>query len=579
MFGKTIREAPKDAQLESHKLLVQAGFIRESVAGRFYFLPLGMRVRQKLMQIIREEMNKIGGQEMITPALHPIELWEETNRTEAVNFELMQIKDRRGAGFALGGTAEEMLVDLVRKFQISYKEMPFTLYQFSPKFRDEMRARGGLLRVREFLMKDAYSFDTDEEAFKKTYQDEWEAYSAIFKRVELDAKPVAADGGYIGGDYCHEFIVDCGAGESRYLEAEDGSYCAHEDIAEFSMRDENMDENEEEFKIIDQPEWVHTMDDNVKHYKKDPMYFLKNVVYKNFEGDIVIVTIRGDMEVNKIKLKNLLGENAELEEATDEDLAKIGTKTGYVHSWGHKFLKPEKTKSGKRDAKVIYIADNSLKTIKNFIGGQKEEKTDSINVNYGRDFKHEIEGDTAMAQAGFLAPNGKSKLVEKQGVEVGNIFQLGYHYTNKMANALFTDKDGKRQKYYMGCYGIGVDRTLATVIEMHNDDKGIIWPKSIAPYHVQFITLGNEQDILNQAENLYKTLVEENIEVLWDDRDERPGEKFADADLIGIPLRIVLSKRSIENGGVEIKFRTEKDSKIIGIDEILDFVKKYVSEG
>jgi prolyl-tRNA synthetase len=355
IFGKSLREAPKNTTLASHRYLIQAGFIRESVAGRYYFLPLGIRVRKKVEQIIREEMNNIGGQEIITPVLHPLELWEETNRTEAVNFELMQIKDRRGAEFALGGTAEEMLVDLVRKFQISYKDLPFTLYQFSQKFRDEMRSRGGLLRAREFLMKDAYSFHTGAEDFEKEYQNQWKAYSTIYNKVGLDTKAVAADGGYIGGDYCHEFIVDTEIGESRYLEAKDGSYLAHEDIAGFAHEQVNPDEQTKELKIIDQPEWVHTMEDNLKHYNKDKKYFLKNVVYRTFQGDIVIASVRGDIEVNSIKLKNLLELDAELEEADDKDLKSIGTQAGFVHSWGHVFIQERKAKTEDRKCKVIYI--------------------------------------------------------------------------------------------------------------------------------------------------------------------------------------------------------------------------------
>jgi prolyl-tRNA synthetase len=574
LFGKTEREAPKEATLLSHQLMARAGFIRESVAGRYFFLPLGIRVIQKFVDIVREEMNKIGAQEIITPVLHPLELWEETNRTEAVNFELMTIQDRRGAKFALGGTAEEMLVDLVRKFQISYKDLPFTLYQFSQKFRDEMRARGGLLRCREFLMKDAYSFHRDAEDFEIEYKAQWNAYLKVFERVGLTAKAVPADGGYIGGDYCHEFIVDAQVGESAYLESEDGEYSAHEDIAEFTHENVNPEEEIKEFEIIDQPEWVCTMDDNLKHYKKDPKHFLKNVVYRNFQGDIIIASVRGDIEVNPIKLKNLLKESAELEDANEQDLEAIGTKTGYVHSWGHKFLKPRKAKTQNRDCKVIYVADNSLKTVKNFIGGQKEETTDSINVNYGRDFKHEIEGDIALAKKGYLAPNGKSRLKEMRGVEVGNIFQLGYHYTDKMKNSVFVDNDGKTKKFYMGCYGIGIGRTIATVVELSNDEKGIIWPKSIAPYHVHLVNIGKDTE--SDTEEIYKMLNENDIEVLWDDRDESAGVKFSDADLIGNPVRIVVSKRTLESKQVEVKNRNSSETRNIVIGELIQYLKSVI---
>lgn len=575
MFGKTSKDAPKDVTFISHKYLMQGGFIKESVAGRYFFLPLGYRVRNKIVEIIREEMNAIGGQEMLTPVLHPLELWEETNRTEAVNFELMKVTDRRGGKFALGGTAEEMMVDVVRRYQLSYKDLPFTIYQFSSKFRDEMRARGGLLRTREFLMKDAYSFHTGKEDFDKEYENQWKAYSRIFKRTGLSTIPVAADGGYIGGEYCHEFVVNSKLGESRYLESEDGKYVAHEDVANFIHEDVNIEEKELEFEVHEQPKWVKTMEDNKKHYEKDSRYFLKNVVYRNYQGDIIIASVRGDMEVNPIKLKNLLGEDADLFDADEQDLKIIGTQSGYVHSWGHEFKEDRKAHTEDRLCKVIYVADNSLKTVKNFLGGQKEDTTDSKNVNYGRDFKHEVEGDIAMAQEGYLAPDGESRLKEKRGFEVGNIFQLGCHYSNKMKDALYTTMQGKREKFYMGCYGIGVGRTLATVVEKYNDDKGILWPMSISPYQVHLVSIGNE----DKAEELYNNLISEGIEVLWDDRKKAsPGEKFADADLIGIPIRLVLSDRSIKAGGIEMKLRSLKESNIVKEVDIVGVTQKTIDK-
>jgi prolyl-tRNA synthetase len=574
LFGKTSKDVSKDILLTSHKLLVKAGFIRESVAGRYFILPLGQRVKDKIIQITREEMNNIGCQEMASPILHPLELWEETNRTASVNFELMKLADRRGADFALGGTAEEMFVDVVRKFQISYKELPFTIYQFSQKFRDEMRARGGLLRVREFTMKDAYSFDKDAAEFEKTYSDQSSAYSKIYSRVGLNAKPVAADGGYIGGDYCHEFIVDSDAGESKYLESEDGKYIAHEDIAEILLEKVNPDEQILDMQIIAQPEYVKTMEDNIKHYNKDSQYFLKNVVYRSDYGDIYIVTIRGDLEVNKTKLEKVLNLVGQIQEATDEDLKLIGSKSGYVHSWGHKFIDNIKTEGNiaSRNRKVVYIADKSLYTVINFIGGQKTENTDSINVNYGRDFKHEIEADVSLAKAGHKALNG-SVLVEKKGIEVGNIFQLGYHYTNLMKNSEYTDDSGNKQKYYMGCYGLGVERTLAAIAEVHNDDRGLIWPISVAPYRVHLIGL-NLQDpkIFEVANKIYETMLANNIEVLFDERSNvSPGEKFADADLIGIPYRAVVSARTGDK--IELKRRDSDEIKMVDLNELIDIIQ------
>jgi prolyl-tRNA synthetase len=564
LFGKTRFGEQKGSGLISHQLLSKAGFIAESVAGRYFFMPLGWRVHDKIKAIIKQEMDRAGAQEMLAPTLHPLELWQETNRTNTAGFELMKVEDRRGAAFALGGTAEEMFVDVVRKWQLSYKDLPFNIYQFSNKFRDEMRARGGLLRVREFVMKDAYSFHRDEEDFKKEYDSMADTYTRIFQRLGLETRQVAADNGYIGGEYCHEFQVEHPEGEGRFFVSEDGSYCAHEDVAAFYLELVNPTEEVKDFQIVDQPEWVQTMDENVKHYGKDKRHFLKNVVYVSREGDIIIGSIRGDLEVNKTKLEQALDLVGQLETATDEDLAAIGTKTGYVHSWGHQFVKPRKAKFTKRDCQVIYVADLSLKTVKNFIGGQKEAKTDSFNVNYGRDFQHDIEADIAMAQDGFLAPDGKQKLVEKRGIEVGNIFQLGLHYSTKMKDATFTDQDGKAKPYYMGCYGIGLGRTLATIAEKYHDDRGLVWPEVIAPFQVHLISLkGREED----GANLYRQLVAADIEVLWDDRNESPGVKFSDADLIGNPIRLVISQKSGDK--IEWKLRNQKESELVDAEEVI----------
>jgi len=551
LFGKTEKGERTDATLASHRLLIKGGFIRESVAGRYYLLPLGWKVHQKITQIIREEMDKRGAQEMITPTLHPLELWQETNRDNAGNFGLMLVKDRRGAEFALGGTAEEMMTALVRNFQLSYKDLPFNIYQFSTKFRDELRARGGLLRVREFVMKDAYSFDTDETAFISTYDAMANAYETIFSRMDMTAHKVLADNGYIGGDYCHEYIVDSEVGESRYLVTDDGTYLAHEDVAEIALDDCNPDETLQAMEIIEQPAWVKTMEDNLKHYKEPKWRFLKNVVYKRSDtGEIIIVTIRGDLEVNKTKLEKLLGAIELIEDATDDDLAALGTQSGYVNSWGHN---------------ATYIADNSLTTVRNFIGGQKKDATDTRYVNYGRDFSHDIEADVAIAQPGHQTVDGK-ELFERRGVEVGNIFQLGTHYSSKMKNATYAAADESQKPYYMGCYGIGVGRTMATIVETHNDEKGIVWPESVAPYLVHLVALNTDDaEIRDWADGIYEALLKRNIAVLYDDRAARPGEKFADSDLLGMPYRVVVSRKGKEAGQFEMV--TRRTGNIEYIDE------------
>jgi len=562
LFGKTIKQTKKDITAVSHKLLHQGGFIRENVAGRYFMLPLGMRVRQKIINVIREEMNNSGALEMLAPTLHPLELWKETNRTNETGFELTTVTDRRGAEFALGGTAEEMFVDLVRNFKLSYKDLPFNIYQFSTKFRDELRARYGLLRTREFTMKDAYSFDADEESFKKVYALMAETYTKIFEKMGLKTYIVAADNGYIGGEYCHEFVVEHEIGESRFFVSEDGNYCAHEDIAKFKREEINTREKEKPFEVFDQPQWVQTMEDNQKHYKLPASRFLKNVVYKNrTTGEIIIAVTRGDLEVNKSKLEHVLNLVGQLEDATEEDLHKLGTKTGYVHSWGHK---------------AKYIGDLSLTTVKNFIGGQKEDTTDSRNVNYGRDFKCEMLADIALAKAGYLTENGKSKFVEKLGIEVGNIFQLGYHYSKKMHDATYIDKDGKEVPYYMGCYGIGIERTMAAIAEIYNDEKGIVWPEIVSPFKVHLLVIGLEDEsVKKRAEEVYKKLLESGVEVLYDDREDvTAGEKFADADLIGCPYRVVVSKKTGDK--VEVKRRGENKVALHNLTDLEQIVQRQM---
>lgn len=561
LFGKTVREPQKDMMLVSHRLLFQAGFVRESTAGRYFFLPLGQRVFDKIAKIVEEEMANVGAQKMFAPVLHPLELWEETNRDKSGGYELMTVQDRRGAKFALGGTAEEMFVDVVRSFQMTYRDLPFNVYQMGYKFRDELRARGGLLRVREFVMKDAYSFHATDDDFKKEYENMRDAYSKIFDRVGLKTDIVPADNGYFGGDYCHEFVVESEAGESPYFVSEDRKYIAHEDIAKIKLEDVNPDDDIKELETVDQPEWVKTMEDNMKHYELPANRFLKNVVYKNREtGKIIIGVIRGDLQVNKNKLEHVLDMVGLLDEANEEDIRSFGSKPGFVHSWGYE------------DENIIFVADVSLKTVKNFIGGQKEDNTDTINVNYGRDFSHDIEGDFAHAEVGFLAPDGNSKLIMKKGIEVGNIFQLGQHYTKKMKNAVFVDDDGKSKEFFMGCYGIGLGRTLATVVETSHDEKGIIWPEAIAPFQVHLVALNlDDENVAKRAGEVYRDLLDAGIEVLYDDRDNvSPGEKFGDADLIGIPHRVVVSKRNLEE--VEYKKRNETDANTKSLEDLISIL-------
>ena len=551
LFGKTIKNISSDIKVISHKLLYRAGFIRESVAGRYYFLPLGIKVRDRVIKIIEEEMDNAGAMKIITPILHPIELWKETSRTDSVGFELMTVKDRSKSEFALGGTAEEMMVDLVRKFNISYKDLPFNIYQFSQKFRDELRARGGLLRVREFLMKDAYSFHADENDFKKEYQNMRDVYVRILKRLGLEVIVVESDNGYIGGDYSHEFVVESEVGESRFLITNDKKYAAHEDVAKFQKENKNINEEEKILKEV-KANRGKTMEDGVKFHKLPLWQQIKDVMFVDDKKRFILAIIRGDYDVNETKLMNLTGAN-DLRHATEEEIKKIGSEPG--------FISPVNI-----NKKIVIVADNSLRTIKNAYGGANKRNRDLLNINIDRDYKSNIEGDIAMAQDGFFSEDGKI-LKESKGIEVGNIFQLGYYYSKKM-NSTFTDKDGKEKFYYMGCYGIGIDRTIATIVEKYNDEKGIIWPESVAPFKACLLSLNQNE----KAEELYKNLEQAGIEVLYDDREISAGEKFADADLIGCPLRLVISKKTLKEDSVEVKKRESDKTELIKIKDLIKYI-------
>jgi prolyl-tRNA synthetase len=498
------------------------------------------------------------------PVLHPLELWQETNRTTTTGFELMKIEDRRGAEFALGGTAEEMAVDLVRKFNISYKDLPFNIYQFSMKFRDEMRARGGLLRVREFVMKDGYSFSTEEQ-FKEIYEKMWNAYVAIYKELGLDVDVVAADNGYIGGEYCHEFVAESDAGESRYFIDKTSGYAAHEDVAVFQIDDKNLDEALRDMQEVP-AERGPTMEDGVKFHDLPLWQQTKDVLYfDEATKRYILAIIRGDFDVNETKLMQAAGA-WELRSATVEEVREdLGSEPGFISP-----IKMVK-KGLKSGHEVVIVGDKSLRTVRNMYGGANKKNTDILNINIDRDYTPDIEADIALAQPGMKSPEG-GELVEKKGIEVGNIFQLGYHYTNLMRDAQYTNEKGTREKYYMGYYGIGIGRTLAAIVEAHHDDKGIIWPAAIAPYKVYIASIGTSEAVTSAASELYERLTNDGIEVLYDDRDVRPGEKFADADLMGIPYRIVVSEKTLANNQYEVKSRTEDTAQLQDLDSVIKMI-------
>lgn len=567
LFGKTSKTEGSDYKIASHRLLTQAGYIRESTAGRYYLLPLGLKAHDNVMKVVRKHMDAAEAQEVVMPTLHPLELWRETNRTTSVSFELMKVTDRRGGEFALGGTAEEMAVDLVRKFNVSYKDLPFTVYQFSNKFRDEMRARGGLLRVREFMMKDAYSFGTEEQ-FEAVYKQMWKAYEAIFAELGLKVDVVAADNGYIGGEYCHEFVAESENGESRYFIDPQSGYAAHEDVAVFKVEEKNLGDELLPMQEVS-AERGKTMEDGAKHHGLPLWQQIKDVLYfDEATGRYVLAVIRGDLNVNETKLMQASGA-WELRPATDEEIREdLHSEPGFISPVG---IAKKGFTTGRE---LIIVGDKSLRSVRNMYGGTNIKHKDLLNVNIDRDYTLDIEADIALAEPGFISPNG-GVLVEKRGIEVGNIFQLGYHYSKLMQDAEFTDEEGKRQKYYMGCYGIGIGRTLAAIVEAHHDSKGIIWPASVAPFTTVICQLGADEEVAEAAYSMYKKLTDSGVAVLYDDRtDARPGEKFADADLLGIPYRVIVSAKTVAAGRFEVKRRDSDEAEMLDLEGVIKMTVK-----
>ena len=565
LFGRSSKAVSNKSQIRSHRLMLQAGYIRESVAGRYYFLPLGQRLRMKFMQVVRQEMDAVGALEMAAPVLHPLHLWKETNRDRSVGFELMQVKDRSGSGFALSGTAEEMFVDLVRKFNISYKDLPFNLYQFGLKFRDELRARGGLLRTREFIMKDAYSFSTAEQ-FPAIYEQMRDVYSAIFHKVGLKTEVVAADGGYIGGDYCHEFVVPAKVGESTYYKA--GDYIAHEDVAVFDKSVKTSEEKNLALKKVLAKRGP-SMKDSQRYHSPAPLEkHIKNVVYLNEKNQIVLACLRGDLTVNEAKLSKV----AACHQLTPLSKEQVGR---YLQS-APGFISPVKLKLLSSRHELLIVADDSLQNLVNAISGANQVDYDYLNINIGRDFKPDIVADIALVEPGFKSKDGCSLQVA-QGIEVGNIFQLGYHYSDQMQGSTFVDSNGKPQKYYMGCYGIGIGRTLAAAAEVLSDEKGLVWPISVAPYQIYLLALNPDAKMTKLAEKLEIDLERAGIEVLYDDRlGVTSGEKLTNSDFMGIPLRFLLSKKSLQSSQVEVKCRQSGKIEMADLDSVVEFAKREI---
>ncbi len=563
MFLPTGRETPSDAEVISHQLMLRSGMIRKLTSGIYAYLPLGYRVIKKVEQIIREEMNKAGGQEVFLPAVQPSELWIESGRWKMYGKELLRFKDRNNRDYCIGPTHEEVITDLVRNEIQTYRQLPKNLYQIQTKFRDEIRPRFGVMRCREFGMKDAYSFDVDEHGAEISYGKMFEAYKRIFSRCGLQFRPVDADSGSIGGSFSHEFLVTADSGEDGMIYCTSCDYAANLEKAEVA-RPEKEPVNESEFLTVEEiytPD-VRTIEEVSEFLKATPLDIVKTLIFVA-DASPVAVLIRGDEEVNEIKLKNYLRCD-ELELATDDIVSEVtGAPKGFAGGIG---------------IKAEILADYSLMNMRNFVMGANKENYHVKNCNIGRDFKVKDFADLRLVTETDTCPRCAHPIKFARGIEVGHVFKLGTKYSQAM-KATFLDKDGKEKLMIMGCYGIGVGRTAAACIEQNNDEDGIIWPITIAPYHVIISPVNMKSDELSRAaEDLYEKLTAKGVEVILDDRDERAGVKFKDADLIGIPLRITMGPKKLAEGKVEMRFRKAGEVREIDLVGAAEYITNIVTE-
>ncbi|PRS09519.1 proline--tRNA ligase [Bacillus atrophaeus] len=554
----TLREVPADADAKSHQLLLRAGFIRQNTSGVYSYMPLAYKVIKNIQTIVREELEKINAVEMLMPALQQAETWQESGRWYTYGPELMRLKDRHGREFALGATHEEVVTSLVRDEVKSYKRLPLTLYQIQSKFRDEKRPRFGLLRGREFIMKDAYSFHASEESLDETYENMYGAYTNIFARCELNVRPVIADSGAMGGKDTHEFMALSEIGEDTIAYSDESTYAANIEMAEVINRDASSSEEPKGLEKVHTPD-VKTIEELSGFLDISPEACIKSVLCKA-DDRFVLVLVRGDHEVNDIKVKNLL--QAEVVElaSREEVVQQLGTEPGFV---GPVEVSKE----------VEVYADLAVKAMVNAVAGANEQDYHYKNVNVGRDAAIKEYADLRFIQEGDPSPDGKGTIRFAEGIEVGQVFKLGTRYSEAM-NATYLDENGRSQPMLMGCYGIGISRTLSAIAEQHHDEKGLIWPKSVAPYDLHILALNMKNNAQKElAEKLYETFKTEGYDVLFDDRAERAGVKFADSDLIGLPIRITVGKRADE-GIVEVKIRKTGESSEVSIEELSDFINK-----
>ncbi|GAB4170076.1 MAG: proline--tRNA ligase [Geothermobacteraceae bacterium] len=554
-FLNTVRETPADAEVVSHKLMIRAGMIKKVAAGIYNYLPFGLRSIRKVEQIVREEMNRAGAIELLMPSVTPAELWQESGRWRQYGKELLRFKDRKEAEFCLGPTHEEVVTDIVRREVKSYRQLPLNLYQIQTKFRDEIRPRFGLMRGREFIMKDAYSFDLDDAGADVAYEKMYQAYRRIFKRCGLKFRAVEADSGAIGGSFSHEFMVLADSGEDAIVSCDSCEYAANVEKAELSF-DGTTPAPGEELGRVQTPDQK-SIAEVAAFLKVGTDRLVKTLIVETDRGELAAALVRGDRELNLVKLGNML--DCDWVELADD--AKVLAATGGPAGF-----------AGPVGLKIPIYADLEIKGMADFVVGANEKDVHLTGVNLGRDFEVTRFADLRQAEAGDPCPRCGGSLETWRGIEVGHVFKLGTKYSESM-NATVLDEQGQERTLIMGCYGIGVGRTVAAAIEQNHDDNGIIWPMPIAPFQV-LITLVNpkDDDVRRAGEDLYAELQQRGVEVLLDDRDERPGSKFKDADLIGIPLRVTVGARALAEGNLELQERRSGERTLHPVAAMADVV-------
>jgi prolyl-tRNA synthetase len=558
LWLSTIKETPSDAELISHQLMLRAGLIRKLASGLYTWLPVGLRVLRKVETIVREEMNKIGAQELLMPAVQPAELWQETQRWEQFGPELLKIVDRHKRSFCFGPTHEEVVTDLVRREVKSYKQLPLTVYQIQTKFRDEIRPRFGIMRAREFLMKDAYSFDKDKAGLQKTYEAMYAAYTQIFTRIGLEFRVVLADTGSIGGNASHEFHVLAATGEDQIVFSDESDYAANIELAESLAPEAVKSGSHMLMQSFSTPNLRAV--ESLKQLDIAPETVVKALIVKGSMSPLVALLLRGDHEINPIKVQKIPEVAYPLTFANEQEIqTHIGCEPGFIGPIG---------------LELPIIADREVMQLTDFVCGANQNGQHLKGVNWDRDLPRPIVADLRKVVAGDFSPDGKGKLCIARGIEVGHVFQLGNKYSRAM-NALFVDEKGEMSPMEMGCYGIGVSRIVAAAIEQNHDQRGIVWPDAIAPFQIALVGIHKQlpEEVNQVCEKLYSELSAAGFDVLWDDRDERPGVMFADIDLIGIPHRLVVSEKNLDANVVEYKSRKAQETQLIPLNEVMAFLK------